>query len=101
MGNAVQKRKESIDFSAAAPQGAPVGDDEKLKLEAEILEIDGGPCGPRGSPFKKRRDAAYAERDKAKDVLACLTKDYDERKSLSLECCYRIRQCRSNRKFKN
>jgi hypothetical protein len=78
MLNAVQKRKESIVFSAAAPQGNPVGDDEKLKLEAEILEIDGAPGGPRGSPFKKRRDAAYAERDKAKEILACLTNDYEE-----------------------
>jgi len=78
MMNAVQKRKESIGFSAAAPLGDPVSDDEKSKLKAEILEIDGGPGGSRGSPFKKKRDAAYAERDKAKEMLAFLKNDYEE-----------------------
>ena len=62
----------------SAPQGAPAVDDEKLKLEAEILEIDGGPLGPRGSPFKKKRDGAYFERDQAKGKLACATNDYNE-----------------------
>ena len=70
-------QRELIIFSASAPQ-APAVDHEKLKLEAEILEIDGGPAGPRGSPFKKKRDGAYFERDKAKDQLACETVAYNE-----------------------
>ena len=78
-GSAIRKRKEIIDFAAVADQVFHDADEEISQIEAEILEIDGGPGGPggAGSPFKVRRNAAYTERDAAKLRLEFLTKDYD------------------------
>jgi hypothetical protein len=76
-GSGIRKRKEIIEFSAVSDQGFHDADEEKSQMEAEILEIDGGPVGPGGSPFKLRRNAAYIERDRAKDRLEFLSKDYD------------------------